>query len=112
MKSPSSACHIVTDVMVAVVKPGSSAGGSPMIATFTVPPFFGVLAAGFWPALATFGTAAASAVPASAEPVRLMKRRRVTWGNASCSMLALLGRLGDSPVSVHNGPSLHFPRHW
>jgi hypothetical protein len=34
--------------MGAVVKPGSSAGGSPMMATFTVPPFFGVLATAFW----------------------------------------------------------------
>jgi hypothetical protein len=50
-----------------------------MIATFTVPPFFGVLAMALWPALAILGTAAASTVPARTEPVRLMKRRRVTW---------------------------------
>jgi hypothetical protein len=67
VKSPSYICQPMLAVTVAVVKTGSNAGGSPMMAHLRMPPFFGSPAAGL-AAAAGFASAglAAAAVGAGA----------------------------------------------
>src|SRR5262249_47943350 len=91
----------VLAVIPAVVKPGSSAGGSPIMATLSVPPFLGDLPTARrtlnW-AMTGSGAAAVRTAPARAEPVKVGKGGGVRLGKAVLLMFVLLFHLWGREV--------------